>query len=172
VTTGHAAQKELRTMRGTRLFILALGLGTVSLSAAYGQSKPQFKLLDATQYDLTIGYNNVRANAPPAGCHCFNMNGGFVFGSVHLTEWLGIVGEFTGGHSSNISILGLYCRTPGVTQVPPIYSLWRGACWRGTRKRLVLSYEDFQQLECFELCGFYWRWTGFQDHPALLPARP
>jgi hypothetical protein len=93
-------------MRGTRLFILALGLGTVSLSAAYGQSKPQFKLLDATQYDLTIGYNNVRANAPPAGCHCFNMNGGFVFGSVHLTEWLGIVGEFTGGHSSNISILG------------------------------------------------------------------
>jgi outer membrane protein OmpA-like peptidoglycan-associated protein/opacity protein-like surface antigen len=93
-------------MRGTRLFILVLGLGGFAVSAAFAQSKPQFKLLDATRYDLSIGYNNTRANAPPAGCHCFDMNGGFVFGSVHLTDWFGIAGEFTGGHSSNISILG------------------------------------------------------------------
>jgi outer membrane protein OmpA-like peptidoglycan-associated protein len=93
-------------MRGTLRLILALGLGTFSVSAASAQGKPQFNLFDATRYDLTIGYNNVRANAPPAGCRCFDMNGGFVFGSVQLTQWLGMVGEFTGGHSSNISILG------------------------------------------------------------------
>ena len=93
-------------MRGTRLSILALGLGIFAASAAFSQTKPQFKLLDATRYDLSIGYNNIRANAPPGGCPCFDMNGGFVFGTVRLTDWLGISGEFTGGHSSNISTLG------------------------------------------------------------------
>jgi outer membrane protein OmpA-like peptidoglycan-associated protein len=96
-------------MRGTRLSILAfgvaLGLGAFAASAAFSQTKPQFKLLDATRYDLSVGYNNIRANAPPGGCPCFDMNGGFVFGTVRLTDWLGISGEFTGGHSSNISTL-------------------------------------------------------------------
>ncbi len=93
-------------MRGTRLSILVLGLGAFSASAAFCQTKPQFKLLDATRYDLSVGYNNIRANAPPGGCPCFDMNGGFAFGTVRLTDWLGISGEFTGGHSSNISNLG------------------------------------------------------------------
>jgi opacity protein-like surface antigen len=93
-------------MRGTGLILLALGTGALSVSAAFAQSKPQFKLLDATRWDFSVGYNNIRANAPPSQCQCFNMNGGFVFGSVHLTEWLGIEGQFTGGHSSNISPLG------------------------------------------------------------------
>jgi outer membrane protein OmpA-like peptidoglycan-associated protein len=93
-------------MRGTHLSILALGLGAFAASAAFSQTKPQFKLLDATRYDLSVGYNNIRANAPPGGCPCFDMNGGFVFGTVRLTDWLGISGEFTGGHSSNISTLG------------------------------------------------------------------
>ena len=93
-------------MRGTRLSIVALGLGAFAAAAAFCQTKPQFKLLDATRYDLSIGYNNIRANAPPGGCPCFDMNGGFVFGTVRLTDWLGISGEFTGGHSSNISTLG------------------------------------------------------------------
>jgi outer membrane protein OmpA-like peptidoglycan-associated protein len=33
------------------------------------------------------------------------MNGGFISGAVHLTDWFAIAGEFTGGHSSNISPL-------------------------------------------------------------------
>jgi outer membrane protein OmpA-like peptidoglycan-associated protein len=93
-------------MRGTRLLILALGLGAPGASAAFAQSKPQFQLVEATRYDLSVGYNNIRANAPPGGCECFDMNGGFVFGTVHLTDWFGVAGEFTGGHSSNISALG------------------------------------------------------------------
>jgi outer membrane protein OmpA-like peptidoglycan-associated protein/opacity protein-like surface antigen len=92
-------------MRGKALILLTL---VVSLPGVFarGQSKPQFKLLDATRYDFAVGYNNIRANAPPAQCQCFDMNGGFVFGSFHVTDWLAIEGEFTGGHSSNISPLG------------------------------------------------------------------
>lgn len=92
-------------MRASRLLIMALGLGTFAASA-FSQSKPQFKLLDPTRYDLSVGYNNIRANAPPGGCPCFGVNGGFVDGTLRLTDWLGISGEFTGGHSSNISSLG------------------------------------------------------------------
>jgi outer membrane protein OmpA-like peptidoglycan-associated protein/opacity protein-like surface antigen len=93
-------------MRGTGLILLALGAGALCVSAALAQSKPQFKIIDATRWDFSVGYNNTRANAPPSVCQCFNMNGGFVFGSVHLTDWFGIEGQFTGGHSSNISPLG------------------------------------------------------------------
>jgi len=93
-------------MRGTRLLILALGLGALGASGAFAQRKSQFQLVEAPRYDLSVGYDNIRANAPPGGCDCFDMNGGFVFGTVHLTDWFGVSGEFSGGHSSNISALG------------------------------------------------------------------
>lgn len=93
-------------MRGTGLILSALGAGALSVSAAFAQSTPQFKLVDATRYDFAVGYNNIRANAPPGSCNCFDTNGGFITGTFHVTEWLGIAGEFTGGHSSNISSLG------------------------------------------------------------------
>jgi outer membrane protein OmpA-like peptidoglycan-associated protein/opacity protein-like surface antigen len=93
-------------MRVKAQVLLMLGITVPGTFAALGQSAPQFKLLDATRYDFTIGYNNIRANAPPSLCGCFDMNGGFVFGSVHLTDWLAIEGEFTGGHSGSISSLG------------------------------------------------------------------
>jgi outer membrane protein OmpA-like peptidoglycan-associated protein/opacity protein-like surface antigen len=93
-------------MRGTALKVLTLVIGSLSVTAAWAQSKPQFKLLDATRYDFSVGYNNIRANAPPGDCQCFDLNGGFIVGSVHLTDWLRIAGELTGGHSDNISPLG------------------------------------------------------------------
>jgi outer membrane protein OmpA-like peptidoglycan-associated protein/opacity protein-like surface antigen len=93
-------------MRVKAQVLLMLGMTAPGMFAALGQSAPQFKLLDATRYDFTIGYNNIRANAPPSLCGCFDMNGGFVFGSFHLNDWLAIEGEFTGGHSGNIGPLG------------------------------------------------------------------
>src|ERR1700760_1178969 len=93
-------------MRVTALKALTLVLGVVALPTVWAQSKPQFKLMDATRYDFSAGYNNIRANAPPGDCQCFDLDGGFIFGSVHLSDWLRIAGEFTGGHSSNISPLG------------------------------------------------------------------
>ncbi len=86
-----------------------------------------------------------------AAAQCFDMNGGFVFGTVHLTDWFGISGEFTGGHSSNISTLGqgltltTFTAGPRVSHtVPPIYSVWRSAGRRSARKRFLLSYQDLQ----------------------------
>src|SRR5882757_815650 len=90
-------------MRGTGLILLALGAGALCVSAAFAQSKPQFKIIDATRWDFSVGYNNTRANAPPSQCQCFNMNGGFVFGSVHLTDWFGIEGQFRAGSGANTS---------------------------------------------------------------------
>jgi outer membrane protein OmpA-like peptidoglycan-associated protein/opacity protein-like surface antigen len=93
-------------MRVTASKVLALVI-TVALGVpAWAQSAPQFKLLDATRYDFAVGYNNIRANAPPKDCECFDMNGGFVFGSYHVNDWFRIAGEFTGGHTSHISSLG------------------------------------------------------------------
>jgi outer membrane protein OmpA-like peptidoglycan-associated protein/opacity protein-like surface antigen len=97
-------------MRVKAEVLLMLGITIPAMFAApfraEAQSAPQFKLLDTTRYDFAVGYNNIRANAPPSLCGCFDMNGGFVFGSVHLTDWLAIEGEFTGGHSGHISPLG------------------------------------------------------------------
>lgn len=59
-----------------------------------------------SRLDLAAGYNFIRANAPPASCNCFNMNGGFVSAEFHLSSRFGVVGEFTGEHSSKISSLG------------------------------------------------------------------
>ena len=112
-------------MRGTGLIIVALGLGVVGVTAGLAQSKPQFKHLDVPRYDLSIGYNNIRANAPPADCNCFNMNGGSVSGAVHLTNWLAIAGEFTGGHSSNISPLGQGLTLTTFTAGPRVTYVWR-----------------------------------------------
>jgi outer membrane protein OmpA-like peptidoglycan-associated protein/opacity protein-like surface antigen len=93
-------------MRATRLILVAavaLGMGA---SAAVAQSAPQYKLLDATRWDLSLGYSNMRANAPPGQCQCFDLNGGFIFGSFHVTDWFRIAGEFSGSHGGNISSLG------------------------------------------------------------------
>jgi len=93
-------------MRRTGLILAALITQGLGIPVAFAQSPPQFKLLDATRWDLSVGYSNIRANAPPGECQCFDLNGGFVFGSFHLTDWLRIAGEFTGSHSGNISALG------------------------------------------------------------------
>jgi outer membrane protein OmpA-like peptidoglycan-associated protein len=112
-------------MRGTGLIIVALGLGMVGVSAALGQSKPQFKHLDVPRFDVSIGYNNIRANAPPGDCNCFNMNGGYVSGALHFTNWIALAGEFTGGSSSNISPLGQGLTLTTFTAGPRATYVWR-----------------------------------------------
>jgi outer membrane protein OmpA-like peptidoglycan-associated protein len=111
-------------MRGTGLTIVALGLGAMSVSSGLAQSKPQFKHLNVPRYDLSVGYNNVRGNAPPGGCNCFNMNGGFVSGAVHLSNWIAIAGEFTGGSSDRISPLGQGLTLTTFTGGPRITYVW------------------------------------------------
>jgi peptidoglycan-associated lipoprotein len=89
-----------------RLMKVALILVTVGVSAAIAQQRPSSPALITPRFDLSLGYNNIRANAPPGGCDCFDMNGGYVSGGFHIKDWLSIAGEFTGGHANNISLLG------------------------------------------------------------------
>lgn len=89
-----------------RLMKVALILVTVGVSAAIAQQRQSDPALIAPRFDLSLGYNNIRANAPPGGCDCFDMNGGYVSAGFHVKNWLSIAGEFTGGHANNISLLG------------------------------------------------------------------
>jgi outer membrane protein OmpA-like peptidoglycan-associated protein len=93
-------------MRGAGRTILVLGLGALGASAAFAQSKAQFRSFDEPRYDLSVGYVNIRANAPPGNCNCFYLNGGYLSGSIHLTRWLGVTANFTGAYGSNIGLLG------------------------------------------------------------------
>ena len=83
------------------------------LLLSFGLAPAAFAQQDATeQYnmphhaDVSLGYNFIRANAPPGTCVCFQMSGGIASGSFHLTHGLSAAAEFTGGHASNISNLG------------------------------------------------------------------
>jgi outer membrane protein OmpA-like peptidoglycan-associated protein len=55
---------------------------------------------------VSLGYDHTQANAPPAGCKCFGLNGGYASGSFHVTNWLSFEGEVTGQHANDISNLG------------------------------------------------------------------
>ena len=76
---------------------MALGQQTVFAGSGAG--------LKDSHLDLAIGYNLVRANAPPADCGCFTMNGGYVAGEANFSPWLGVVGEFSGGHATTLARL-------------------------------------------------------------------
>jgi outer membrane immunogenic protein len=59
---------------------------------------------------LEIGgnYSYVRTNAPPGGCGCFSLNGGAGWVGYDLTPKLGtgslaLIGEFGGGHASDVN---------------------------------------------------------------------
>ncbi|HEV2462186.1 MAG TPA: OmpA family protein [Acidobacteriaceae bacterium] len=62
--------------------------------------------LNAGRFDVAVGYNFINANAPPASCGCFSMNGGFAAVDYQPWDWLGITGKVTGGHADNVSTLG------------------------------------------------------------------
>lgn len=89
-----------------RVLSVVLVLGTVGVSAADAQQRPTDPALDSPRFDLSLGYNHVNANAPPGSCVCFGLNGGYASGAFHVTHWLSLAGEFTGGHANNISFLG------------------------------------------------------------------
>jgi outer membrane protein OmpA-like peptidoglycan-associated protein len=87
--------------------ITLFALTLMGVSVALGQQSVTDGTDPSTShFDLAMGYNLVRANAPPADCGCFTMNGGFVAGQANLSPWLGVAGEFSAGHASDISSLG------------------------------------------------------------------
>ena len=90
-----------------RVITLSFALIVMGVSAALGQQTVTDGVpAGSSRFDLAMGYNLVRANAPPGDCGCFTMNGGFAAGQVNVSPWLGVAGEFSLGHASAISSLG------------------------------------------------------------------
>jgi outer membrane protein OmpA-like peptidoglycan-associated protein/opacity protein-like surface antigen len=88
-----------------RLNILALALLLLVGSTASAQWSPNDPK-NLTRFDVAVGYNYVRANAPPGGCQCFSLGGGFLSAGYHVNSWLSFAGEVTGQHGNDISSLG------------------------------------------------------------------
>ncbi|QHN05214.1 OmpA family protein [Granulicella sp. WH15] len=87
--------------------LLALLLVTLGSPAAFAQHDGAGSALLVPRFDVSVGYNYIRANAPPpGGCECFGLQGGAASFSYHITDWLSAAGEFTGGRAGNISALG------------------------------------------------------------------
>jgi outer membrane protein OmpA-like peptidoglycan-associated protein len=58
------------------------------------------------RFTLAAEYNYIRANAPPAGCECFSLNGGDIQAGVTLRYWLRAVADVGGAHANAIGALG------------------------------------------------------------------
>ena len=93
-------------MRISDLVKAALFVGAFGVSTSHAQVKSPVKGLTVPRYDFSLGYNNIRANAPPGGCDCFEANGGYADFGVHLTNWFSVEGEFTGNRATTVSVLG------------------------------------------------------------------
>jgi len=85
---------------------LVLGLVTMGASGAFGQAIGNSPENVVPRVDLSVGFLHIDSNAPPGGCNCFGLNGGYVSGGYHLKDWLSVVGEVTGSRATNISALG------------------------------------------------------------------
>jgi outer membrane protein OmpA-like peptidoglycan-associated protein/opacity protein-like surface antigen len=88
-----------------RFLTIALALLTVGSSTAFAQWSPD-NPEDTSRFDVSAGYSFVRANAPPGGCECFNLQGAYLSGGFHINNWLSIEAEASGEHAKDISQLG------------------------------------------------------------------
>ena len=93
-------------MRELRMAKMALAMAALGSSAALAQVQAAGKDATVPRFDVSVGFDYIRANAPPAICNCFGLDGGYISGGMHITDWLSLEGEFTGTHASDISVLG------------------------------------------------------------------
>jgi peptidoglycan-associated lipoprotein len=84
----------------------ALVLTTLATPLAVAQASPNGSMPYVPRVTVALGYNYIHANAPPNGCECFGLQGGFVQAAVTTKYWLRIAGEVTGGHASHFGTLG------------------------------------------------------------------
>ena len=100
-------QFERRTnMPRTSTFLALLFVTASTATSAFSQSMKTDPTEFVPRATVALGYDFTHANAPPAGCNCFGINGGFLSASVKYKFWLSFAGEMTGGHANNIGPLG------------------------------------------------------------------
>jgi outer membrane protein OmpA-like peptidoglycan-associated protein/opacity protein-like surface antigen len=89
-------------MRYLTLALILLTMGSSAASAQWSPSAPA----NPTRFETSLGYDYVRANAPPGDCQCFGLQGGYLSAGFHITNWFSIEAEVTGQHQNDISMLG------------------------------------------------------------------
>jgi outer membrane protein OmpA-like peptidoglycan-associated protein len=88
-----------------RHLTLALILVTMGSSAALAQGSPASSQ-DPFRFQVSAGYDYVRANAPPGICQCFGLQGGYFSADFGIDNWVSIDAQVTGQHGKDISALG------------------------------------------------------------------
>ncbi|MEG9431156.1 peptidoglycan-associated lipoprotein Pal [Terriglobus sp. ADX1] len=89
----------------TRIMSVLL-VASIASPLALAQASPSGADWSAPRTTLSVGYANVRSNAPPGQCNCFGANGGYVSAAYSLLPWFRIAGEVTGSHANHIGSLG------------------------------------------------------------------
>lgn len=108
-----------------RRFLSFALLACFGAATAHAQADTQDPSAFIPRYSVALGYNNIRANAPPSECGCFDINGGFVSASVPIRYWLSAAAEITGGRASRIGPLGQDLNLTTFTAGPQV--TWRGS---------------------------------------------
>lgn len=80
-----------------RSFALWTGLLLGAASAAMGQAVTS----PTTGGDVALTYHWMHSNTQPADCGCFDLNGGGLSASFHLSEKWAVVAEVSGEHADN-----------------------------------------------------------------------
>jgi len=112
-------------LRINHTFVLLLTIAAVSArpALAQGSVQPAAPAEKPLRSELALDYSYLHSNAPPAGCGCFNLNGGsatFAW-SIQPGKW-DLVGDVVSTHAGNVSAAGysltLSAFTAGVRYLP------------------------------------------------------
>jgi len=88
-------------MRLHKLFLLMFFV-MLSVTACHAQTFG----LDAGQtpvLEFGLGYTYMHANAPPSGCGCFSLNGGYGSMIVHTEHGMALVADLSSAHANNVN---------------------------------------------------------------------
>lgn len=95
--------RHLRTRLLLQSMTFAMLLLVANGSAVEASAQSQHT---AGALEFAVGYNAIRANAPPGGCGCFYMQGARAEADLRLHDWLSAVVEVGGAHANKINSSG------------------------------------------------------------------
>lgn len=86
---------------------ILIALAAIACSARIVAAQlPLDPVSEVTRFDVSTGYRFLKANAPPAGCQCFHLSGGYASAGIQFNQWLGAEGQYSGARATRIGPLG------------------------------------------------------------------
>jgi hypothetical protein len=58
---------------------------------------------ETAPFEFGAGYTYMHSNAPPSGCGCFSLNGGFVSMAVHAVHGFALAADLSATHAGNVN---------------------------------------------------------------------